>query len=90
MSINELGDIGNIFRTRLNCDNQPPTTLLQGAVEPLQLVAITGRAIDIASTCGRPHPSPAATCSRLAVEMEFFEQGILNGDEDSPAGYVYH
>ena len=40
--------------------NIPLNSAGQVAVDPLQFVAITGSSIDIASTWGRPHPSPAA------------------------------
>lgn len=42
----------------------------QVAVDPLQFVAITGSSIDIASTCGRPHPSPAAWLSSSVSLVE--------------------
>ena len=53
-----------------NTFNIPMNSAGQVAVDPLQFVAITGSSIDIASTCGRPHPSPAAWLSSSVSLVE--------------------
>ena len=44
---------------------------VRASVEPLQLVAITGSDIAMASTCGRPQPSPAQPRGRAKRSKEF-------------------
>ena len=41
-----------------SCSSGNELSSVRYSLGPLHLVAMTGRAIAIASTCGRPHPSP--------------------------------